>query len=186
MGAGDELWKTPGRGRYFRYLAEDVVRRPDSPWHGEGRFDNGIRYTLYLAETPEGAAAEYYRRHPEFLGLQDYVKIRVYQLDMELPEPHLDVRTRPLAVRAEIDFERLVSNDADPNLRFKECRELADDVELTAGFGLAYPSAARQHESNLVTFGEASAHWSTYGIDEVARPVVDPASVQVLPPEARS
>ena len=149
----------------------------DSPWRGDGRFDNGVRYTLYLAHSAEGATAEFFRRHPEFLAMQEKVRIQLFKLTMVIPGASLNVRTEDAANRAGVLYKRLQSNDEDQALRFEECRALADDVESIGGEGIAYPSAAYDGTWNLVAFGEAA--YAT-AIESIPRPTVDPTRVQAM------
>ncbi len=177
-----EVWCPPTDGAEYRYLAEGATYAPDSPWNGgAGRFDNGRRYTLYLANTPEGAVAEFLRRHPEFLGLQDVLRIRVFRVGATTLRRCRDVRDDAKAAASGITIERLTSNDADEARRYRECRELAARSE--DGAGITYPSAARQVAGSwcVVLFGEEGDRWSSAGWVEVARPHVNPAEVTPLP-----
>jgi hypothetical protein len=177
---GAPPWYVPGLVTRYRYLPRDATYEPDSPWSGSGRFDDGRRFTLYLADTAVGATAEFLRRHPEFLALQDRIVIQLFELGLEIDNPCLDVRDASGAAHAQIPFERLTSSDDDPAVRYAECRELASDTEAAGGTGIAYPSAAYRGETNLVMFSEqpSAVPWTTLTKTEVPRPTVDAARVQ--------
>ena len=42
----------------YRYLPYAATYSPDAPYgSGDGRFDDGLRFTLYVADAPEAATA---------------------------------------------------------------------------------------------------------------------------------
>lgn len=145
-----------------------------------GRFDNGVRLTLYVSESPEGAMAEYLRRHPEFLDGQGNLAIRLFEVQIAI-DSTLDVRTVSHASIVGIPFERLRSSDRDEATRYHECRLLADEVE-PRGVSIGYPSAAlRDRASNFVVFGpESPGTWVVSDVAEIDLPYVEPTLVSVL------
>jgi hypothetical protein len=178
-------WWNPGRIVLYRQLPHSAFWSPVSPYPSDaGRFDNGKRLNLYTAGQPEGAVAEYFRRRPELLAYQDRSRIRVFRVTLEFTKPCLDVRTETGAAAAGIAFDRLISADPDPKLRYQECRRLADATEADGSAGIAYPSAALigSHAWNVVAFGSDGDLWRSLQYDEVPRPWVDPALVVAVPP----
>jgi hypothetical protein len=173
-------WWQPGDVSLYRFIPTYAEYSPASPWHGSGRFDNGSRLTLYLASTREAAIAEFLRRHPELLDFQDALRIRLFRVDVLVSGSCLDVRTREKAASAEVEFDRLRSNDADEETRYWECRRLADEVEVV-GHGIGYPSAAvNNHDWCLVLFGESGQGWEAASWEEIPRVHVPPDSVNLL------
>ncbi len=178
-------WWIPGDITVFRYLNHSAWWSPTDPYQAEGgRFDDSHRFTLYLAETAEGATAEFFRRSPTLLGLQDRSRIRVFEIRLSVSGKCADVRTGPLASNANIAFDRLTSNERDVDTRYFECRTLAAEVERDGGCGIAYPSAAliKPGSWNLVIFGQAGPEWQVSGTRQIPRPYVDPARILVAPP----
>ncbi len=165
----------------FRYLDEGASYDPDSPYPTSGgRFDDGKRPTLYLASSREGAVAEFLRRHPEFLGMQDFLRIRVFAVRVHVTKRCLDLRWDDLSRRAGIELVRLMSNDRDGAIRYAYSRTVADLVDAEAG--IAFPSAAYAPPTwCLVLFGHEGERWRSEGFSPVTRPAVDPAAVSVLP-----
>lgn len=123
--------------------------------------------------------AEFLRRHPEFLALQDALRIRVYEVVVATEDRVLDVRTPAGAAAVGIDQARLISSEANEKSRYVECRRLADLIQAEC-IGIAYPSAALdgQHWS-LVLFERG---WTTERATEVDRPFVPPGDVRVILP----
>jgi hypothetical protein len=166
-------------------MGNNATWPPDEAFaSGTGRFDLPGVPTLYLAETQEAAAAEFYRRHPEFLAGQGTIaQIRIYEVDVEVNGPVLDLSTPAKAAAAGIAFDRLRSSEPDETDRYRECRALADRYAPQCT-GLLFPSAALPDKAvNLVLFGSGSADtWTSLGIREVSVPILDPSDVAVLPP----
>lgn len=180
VGLGAPWDSTPATVGY-RSLPNAATYSAASPYNSShGRFDNGVRYTIYYADTAEGASAEFLRRHPEFLQHQDRLTISVYELEIALSSHRLDVTTAANATSVGIDVDRLTSSDDDEGERYQECRDLADEVEAR-GTGILYPSAAFVGGENTVLFGQPSAAtWSVTRSEEVGRPTVDPSKVVTL------
>ena len=179
-------WWVPSDITVYRFLKHSAYWSPTDPYKDAGgRFDDASRFTLYLAESAEGATAEFFRRNPTLLELQDESRIRVFEIALSIVGPCADVRTEPLAVGASIAFDRLVSNEPNPDIRYLECRNLATAVERDRGCGIAYPSAALVNLNgwNLVVFGQAGPDWRVLSATEIPRPSVDPACVRQLPPQ---
>jgi hypothetical protein len=74
----------------------------------------------------------------------------------------------------------LISSEGDPEIRYAECRDLADCAEDASG--IAYPSAAYAipNAESVVLFGEAELHWIADEPAEVSTPSVDPARVRLI------
>jgi hypothetical protein len=129
--------------------------------------------------------AEFYRRNPGLLAMQDDVSIRLSHIQVEVEADCLDVRTDEQALAAGIATDRLLSSEADEKVRYQECRELADEVEAADGQGIAYPSAAMPTADawNLVLFGpEAPGSWTSLAVAGIhPLPLVPPSEVSILP-----
>ena len=168
-----------GQVRLFRYLPLHAPYPADAPFAGgHGRFDAG-QATLYLADTAEGAVAEFYRQHPEFLASQGTVeRFDLFEVELIVSGPVLDVRTPSQARAAGIAFDRLTSSDAEPVARYRECRDLAQRCGQSTT-GIVYPSAALQSGSwNLVVFDEPiPQRWSACTTLPVPTPFVDATAV---------
>lgn len=175
-------WK-PGALRAYKWIDALATYEVDSPWFTSGRFGDGAWKTLYVAESGEGAMAEYFRRHPEFLDFQDDLVISLYELELDIPGPCLDVRADAGQQLARIARDRLVSSEKDEGVRYAECRELAGNALAADLVGIAYPSAAAAWTSwNLVLFGGPSAtRWVCLARRVVDRPHLAAADVRILP-----
>jgi RES domain-containing protein len=174
-------WLPHGSYRLYRYLPDRVGYDPDSPYATSGgRFDDGRRPTLYLASSPEGAIAEFLRRHPELMEFQDALRIQVFEVRVRVHACCLDVRFPDRAAAAGIDLARLLSNDSDETQRYEYSREVAASPEIDAG--IAYPSAAHAAPAwCLVLFGPEGGGWSSEGFESVTRPWVNPVNVSTIP-----
>lgn len=162
---------------------EDHADYPaDSPWPtSTGRFDDGERPTLYVSSSPEGAVAEFLRRHPELVGLQEALRLRVFAFDLTVQIPGCDVRSESQASAVGFPYERLSSSESDPETRYAECRELVRDVESESGVGVAYPSAAHRKAENFVVFHDSSdATWRTSKADVVGTPRISTSDLRPL------
>ena len=179
-----ELWRCPERTQFYRTISSDASYNPDEPFEStEGRFSNGIRATLYLSETPEGAIAEWLRRHPEFISMQHSLRVSLNMVEIVFSSTALDIRTSEQAKMAAFPFDRLRSSESDPKIRYKECRVLATDVENVNGsIGILYPSAALKNSNtwNIVLFGKVSDNWHPKGFLKIDRPVVDEEKIQLI------
>lgn len=178
-------WWQPGDITVYRFLKHSAWWSPTDPFRDpDGRFGSTSRFTLYVSESATAATAEFFRRNPTLLSLQDRSRIRIFEVRLSVGGNCADVRTPALAAAANIGFDRLTSNEADIQVRYADCHALADDVEARGGCGVAYPSAALLVPGtwNLVTFGQAGPSWSVVSAVEISRPHVDPSRVQVAPP----
>jgi hypothetical protein len=168
------------RLRCYRFIPASAVYSPTSGHPGSGRFDNGTRLTLYVSSDAEGAAAEFFRRHPELLPLQGAVSLRVFEMELTTHTPLLDVRTEAGATAAGTTLERMTSSDADEAVRYGECRTLADRVDARFP-GIAWPSAAYSDSIYcVVLFGMNRDRWYLDMVSEIAKPLVDVTRVQVI------
>jgi hypothetical protein len=175
-------WQPPP-GALYKWLDNAATHAPDSPWFTFGRFGEGRYKTLYLAESARGAVAEYLRRHPEFLDLQDDLDITIYAIDAVVPCDCLDVRQVSSSTTIGFPHARLGSSDDDEAVRYSECRALGADAVAAGLCGLAYLSAAATWATwNLVLFGESNepGRWQLLSCAPVARPVLAAADVNVL------
>ncbi len=173
-------WR-PGPLSLFRWVTSGAQHAPDSPWWGVARFGAGEHKTLYLAASPEGAMAEFFRRFPEFLNMQGDLSIALFRVDVDVACDCLDVRNPDQADAVGIPFDRLLSSEADETIRYSECRELAKEAIAAGRCGLTYPSAAATWDTwNLVLFGDPGP-WTASGHMEVARPRMAAADVNPLP-----
>ena len=155
----------------------------DEPYNSpNGRFNNGIRFTLYVADDATGATAEFYRRYPEFLAAPDIPAVQIYALDLSISGRCLDVRSRASAAVVGVPFDRLRSSDPDEATRYSECRMIADQVDAL-GCGVAYPSAASTATDAwcLVLLGMPTlTTWTCTAYVEVPMPILSDADVHVL------
>lgn len=175
------LWVILGVISAYRVLDGRATYAPDDPFPSTGgRFSDGHRKVLYLAISAEAAMAEWLRHHSEFLSMQAALRVRLSEVQVEVPVAALDVRTSDQADKIPFPFARLVSSDADEGARYAECRELAGDCDASAG--LACPNAAYAVPGawNVVLFGERGDRWVSHGYTPVDRPDVDPALVRLI------
>ena len=175
-------WWIPSSVQLYKWMPADANYSADSPWSSMGRFGDGRHKTLYLAESPAAAVAEFLRRHPEFMDLQSSLAISIYEIDINVEGECLDVRTDENADACGVGRARLTSSDEDENVRYVECRLLAEAVITCGGVGIAYPSAAALWgQWNLVLFGDPErGRWLSVGVSSVARPVVSRDDVAAL------
>lgn len=163
-------------------LDAEAAYAPDDPFQSsEGRYSNGIRKVLYVAQTPEVAISEYLRHHPEFLDLQPYLRLRISEITIEVPVvATLDVRTEEQAAKIPFPYHRLLSSERDACTRYADCRELADSCDSSSG--VTGPSAALAVPGpwTYALFGERGDRWVSNGCTDVPRPTIDPASVRLL------
>lgn len=148
---------TPRRLRLYRWLDAGKTYDPASPWSTLARFGDGSYLTIYLAESADGAMAEFFRRRPTWLELQDNLAISLFQIEIDVLVPCLDVRDAAGQAAAGITRERLTSSEAEESVRYLECRALAHDARAASLQGIGYPSAAAAWDTwNLVLFDEPS------------------------------
>lgn len=173
----------PGVVTVFKWLYDDAPYPPDSPWTTNGRFGDGSGKMIYFAESALGAMAEFFRRHPEFLGFQRELKVVVFELEIDIRLQSLDVRTDLGQITVGISLERLTSSDADEAVRYLECQTLATLVALEQMSGIAYPSAAlkRANAWNLVLFGDPNPMtWKSNSHTKIKRPSIISADVRLF------
>jgi hypothetical protein len=130
--------------------------------------------------------AEFFRRAPELIDFQDDLNIVLFELDLEVQGKCLEVLDQTSRVNVGITLERLTSSEPDETARYRECRQLAHDVEDEGHSGIMYPSAAAAWPAagNLVLFGEQDpGSWECHGHREVARPRLMARDVNPLPPK---
>jgi hypothetical protein len=164
----------------YRFIPSSAAYSPTTSYPGLGRFDNGTRLTLYVSSNAEGAVAEYFRRHPELLPLQDAVALRVFEMELTSHSRLLDVRTGGGATAAGITLERLISSDANESSRYKECRALAGRAESRYP-GITWHSAAYSDSVYcVVLFGMNRDRWDLDIVTEIPKPTIDVARVQVI------
>jgi hypothetical protein len=179
-----DAWRIFGANQVYRFLDSTATYAPDAAWPtSRGRFDDGHRPTLYVSLSAEAAVAEFYRRHPELLNFQDRVRLRTYQFQLICRTEGCDVRTADQANAVGIAPDRLVSSDARPGERYRECREFAKAVESAGGIGVFFPSAAHADGENMVVFGAGPTNgWSSEGSRQISTPKVDPSHVRRIAP----
>lgn len=149
-------------------------------WPGSGRFDDGTTPTLYLSFTPEGATAEYLRRNPEFMDIQDYLKIDIFEVYISSESEGLDVSSENLADAVGIEWERLRSSDTNEQIRYRECQQLAREVIDVSGVSIKYPSAALEATYNVVLFQTETSNWAADQGARIPTPQVNPELVTPL------
>lgn len=175
-------WAILGDATVYRFVPPTAPYSAASPWvTTDGRFDDGVTPTLYLSFSPEGAIAEFYRRHSELLAFQGRLKVQLFRVNLSARSHGLDVSTQELADEVGVPFERLRSSDLKRNPRYHECRQLSKAVHSKGGISVHYPSAAYEATNNVVAFGAPGISWEAYVDDEVPVPVLEPALVRVLP-----
>lgn len=174
-----EIWHHADSAIYYRFLPEAATYGPADPWPGSGRFDVDSTPTLYVAETSEGAVAEYYRRHPELLQVQASVKLNVFEVEIACSCEGTDVRMEEQARKVGIAWDRLRSSDRRKQDRYKECYGLADETVKMGGVSVQYPSAAYEGAQALVLFAVGEG-W-TASAARVDTPSVMPERVRALP-----
>jgi RES domain-containing protein len=174
----------PGKLRLYKWMrdVDAEVYAPNSPHPSSvSRFCDGTFPSLYLAETAEGAMAEFFRNSPSFLAQQAGLKIRLFSINVEVLGPAPDLRSHATCAALEIDPARVVSNDANSTVRWAECQAVARLVRAGDGVGLLYPSAAYLGTWNLVLFDWPSpTTWSTGGYADEPAPYVDPNRVSLI------
>lgn len=167
----------------YKWLDALATYEPCSPYPSTGRFGNGDHKTVYVADSARGAMAEYFRRHPEFLNLQDDLVITLYELDLQIAGQCLDTCEDGSRSRIGISEDQLTSSDADEEVRYRDCRELASET-IAAGFvGILYPSASASWPGaqNLVLFHDQTpSTWQCDGHRAIDRPCLTAAEVHPL------
>ncbi len=175
------VWGPAGSLTLYRWIPATATYGVIAPWPGNGRFDCGSA-TLYLCHSPEGAMAEYFRRHPELLAYQHRFKARLFRISFTGIHDGLDVSSEANALLVGIAWDRLRSSDLRRPKRHQECQALATEVVNDGGVTISYPSAAYENVTSVVTFGDGGLpHWTLDSEVEITHPHVDPAQVRVLP-----
>jgi hypothetical protein len=178
------LWMTPHTARFFRALVTDAPYPADEPYHlGGGRFCNDMRLTLYVADSAETAMSEWLRHNPEMIDLQQDLLVSVFAIDISWNRNELDVRTADLAALIPFPFDRLISNEADCDARYRECRDLADSCEAIGGGGITWdsPSTPGIGRWNSVFFGNMGDGWVSVIVSSVDRPQIPSHSFRPIP-----
>ncbi len=170
--------------RLYKWMrpADADVYAPDSPHpSSRSRFCDASYPTLYLAETAEGAMAEFFRSNSSFLAQQAGLKIRLFSIAVEVLGLISDLRDSMTCSAVGIQPDRLISNDSDPNVRWAECQAVARLVRASGAIGILYPSAAYADGWNLVLFDwPGPMTWLSHGYSDEAPPYVDPSRVAVV------
>ena len=176
-----ECWITLGEITLYRQLPGDAPYSPVTPWRGKGRFSDGGHLVLYLSSTAVGAVAEFLRRNPEFLELQDSLRIQLFKIEILVKGDALDVRHEDCQQKVGIPLESLTSSDADEAMRYQECRALGGIVAKRAS-AISSPSAALRHGSwTVALFGEPSGGgWQPVGHTTEERPLVLADDVRLI------
>ncbi|MFE4950531.1 RES family NAD+ phosphorylase [Leifsonia sp. NPDC056665] len=176
------LWR-PGSIALFRWTPAAAEYAPELPWTSIGRFGDGSFKAIYFAETAKGAVAEFLRRHPEFFSLQDHLRIRLFEVDLNIPGECLDVRHEQAQADVGISLDRLTSSDVDEHERYMACWDLAHATWAWGSTGIAYPSAAANWADawNLALFGDPSTEtWHPLNVSEIDPPQLAVDEVRVL------
>lgn len=165
----------------FRVVDSAATYRPDEPYAtSSGRFDDGIRLTLYLGGSATTAVAEWYRHSPELMQFQTPAQLRAFRITCAVHRDCVDLRTEEQATAIGISFERTQSSERDIATRYQECRKLAHAVDGALDMvGILYrsPAAGSPHWC-IVLFGSQGLGWElATAVEEVPVPVIDPASV---------
>lgn len=165
----------------YRQIPQEAEHSPVDPWPGRGRFGDGTHLVLYLSSTATGAIAEFLRRHPEFLELQDRLRIQLFRIEMLVDGNTLNLRGEACRERVGISLASLTSSDANEDVRYEDCRVLARKV-ATVAIGLCSPSAAIQDGTwTLALFNEPEdGEWRPANHIEEDRPFVEPSHVQLF------
>lgn len=173
-------WLVFGVNAVYRFLDSTATYAPDAAWPTTGgRFDDGLRATLYVSLSAEAAVAEFYRRHPELLEFQERIRLRTFRFQLSCLTEGCDVRTEHQASAVGIALTRLTSSDARPGDRYRECRELADAVDDAGGIGVFFPSAALVDSQNIVVFDSGATNgWSSQSLSQIPTPIVDASQVR--------
>lgn len=173
-------WRILERSVTYRWIPQNADYTSCEASPSSGRFDDGITPTLYLSLTPEGAAAEYLRRNPEFVEAQNDLKIDIYAVHVISTSEGLDVSDASLAESVGIKWNRLRSSDPDEQVRYQECRQLAREVIDASGVSIKYPSAALEETSNVVLFRTETSNWTAAQGDKMPIPRVNPWQITAL------
>ena len=175
-----DVWQPLGSITTYRWIPPNVPYSANETWPGSGRFDIDNIPTLYLSLTPEGAVAEYLRRHPKLIAIQSYLKINLFEVHITSESDGLKVSDESLAKMVGIGWDRLRSSDNDKRKRYYECRQLAREVISATGVSIEYPSAALEEGINVVLFEVDRDDWIAIQGTHVPVPWVEPERVTPL------
>lgn len=173
----------PGSLVTYKWQDAAATYPPDSPWFSLSRFGGGSHKTLYVAETSEGAVAEFLRRHPELIDFQDDLRIVLYELRLQVDGGCVDLRDPRIVATMGIEPDRLTSSDRDEDARYAECRRVAETSVQADASGIFYPSAATVWVAwNLVLLGDSGPRrWTCESYHAVARPRLADVDIRALP-----
>ena len=175
-----DVWRPLGSTTVYRWIPPSADYSASDTWSGSGRFDIDDIPTLYLSFTPEGAVAEYLRRHPKLMAIQSYLKINLFEVHITSESDGLKVSDESLAEMVGIGWDRLKSSDSDGRKRYHECRQLAREVVSATGVSIEYPSAALEEGINVVLFEVDRGSWIAIQGTRVPVPWVKPERVTPL------
>lgn len=174
------VWRPLGSTATYRWIPSETSYSADEVWPGSGRFDTGTIPTLYVSFTPEGAIAEYLRRHPKLIAIQNYLKIDLFEVQIFSESDGLNVSDESLAETVGIGWDRLRSSDHDELERYRECRQLAREVIAATGVSIEYPSAALEDGVNVVLFQVDGSSWTAVEGTRIPVSWVEPERVTPL------
>lgn len=178
--SSQDVWRPLGSTATYRWLPPEAGYSASEAWPGRGRFDTGTIPTLYVSFTPEGAIAEYLRRHPKLMAIQSDLKIDLFEVYIFSESDGLNVSDEALAETVGIEWDRLRSSDRDELKRYQECRQLAREVIAATGVSIEHPSAALEGGINVVLFQIDGSSWTAVARSRVPVPWVEPERVTPL------
>lgn len=177
----EDTWQPLGSCKTYRWISRGANYRADEPWPGSsGRFDDAQTPSLYLSFTPEGAVAEFLRWNYKLIPNRHKLILEIYEVFVTSKQNGLDVSTRGLADAVHIRWDRLRSSDHDEQVRYRECRQLSEEVIKASGVSIKYPSAALEETHNVVLFQTRTSTWTAKQGDQVSVPPIDPERVTPL------
>jgi RES domain-containing protein len=146
-----------------------------------GRFSDGTFPTLYLAETAEGAMAEFFRNNPSLLAQQAGLKIRLFAITVEVIGATRDLCDAATCSDLGIPPDRVTANEADRVARWADCQAVARRVRAGGAVGIIYPSTALPGGWNLVLFDHPSpTTWLATDHADPDPPTIDRARVVLV------
>ena len=176
----DDCWAKLGKVSVYRQIPHGATYGPTDPWRGSGRFGDGSRLVLYLSSTDEGAMAEYFRRHPELIDLQDDLRLQLFRVELSVNGRSLDLRNQPCQNKVGINEESLTSSEHDEEVRYRLCRALAGRV-ADIGTGICSLSAAiGKGVWTLVLFDEPGTDWVATAFTPHPRPKVSANKIRPI------
>lgn len=178
------LWIT-NKITLYRWVPHLYIESPINSSTGFSRFNNGTQQTVYLADSAQGAIAEYYRAHPEFLEKQDKVQFALFELEFSVDHHSVDIRQRFAQDLVKLTFADLFSSDFDKSVRYLKCQDFSLEVSANGFSGILYPSASANWGGawNLVLYGESpSPNWRCINFSEVAKPHITSSDIRFISP----